>query len=192
MQNKQLEELIVHLSQGKKVTGGSDYHELMYYYANEAMRITARLNNAYHTPEEIRKIMEELTGRHIDESFIMFPPFYTDFGKNIHIGRNVFINCGCCFQDQGGIFIEDGALIGHNVVIATINHGQAPEDRSSNYPAPVHIGKKVWIGANAAIMPGTSIGENAIIAAGAVVSHNVESNTIVGGVPARFIKYIEN
>ena len=124
----------------------------------------------------------------MDESFAFFPPFYTDCGKNIHIGKNVFVNMGCKFQDQGGIFIGDEALIGHNVVLATLNHAKSPGDRASMIPAPIHIGKNVWIGANATILPGGTIGDGAIVAAGAVVAGDVPENTIVGGVPARVIR----
>ena len=122
----------------------------------------------------------------------MFPPFYTDFGKNISIGENVFNNASCHFQDHGGITIGDRCQIGHNVLFATLNHGLAPEDRKTTYPAPIILGKNVWIGSNATILQDVSIGDNAIIGAGAVVTKNVEANTIVGGSPARFIKLIEN
>lgn len=186
----ELERLLDHLNSGEVVTGGSEYHALMYRYANEAMRITARLNGAYHEPDQVRELLGELFGGPVHKSVILFPPFYSDFGKNIHLGKNIFINSCCCFQDQGGIYIDDGALIGHKTVIATINHGFKPEDRSSNYPKPVHIGKNVWIGANAAILPGVSIGDNAIVAAGAVVAKDVPSDVIVGGVPAKFIRHI--
>ena len=118
----------------------------------------------------------------------MFPPFYTDCGKNITIGKNVFINMGCKFQDQGGIFIDDGALIGHNVVLATLNHDMNPETRHDMIPKPIHIGKNVWIGSNSTILSGVTIGDGAIVAAGAVVTKDVEKNTVVGGVPAKFIK----
>jgi acetyltransferase-like isoleucine patch superfamily enzyme len=158
--------------------------------AHDAMRITAELNNAYRTPEEIRALMEQLTGRPVDETFALFPPFYTDFGKNIRIGRNVFINSGCKFQDQGGITIGDGALIGHNVVLATLNHDLAPEKRATLHPAPIVIGTDVWIGASATILPGVTIGDGAVIAAGAVVTKDVPANAIVGGVPAKIIKTI--
>ena len=121
----------------------------------------------------------------------LFPPFYTDFGKNITIGNNVFINAGCKFQDQGGIFIDDGALIGHQVVLATLNHEIAPDKRQHIYPAPIHIGKNVWIGANATITQGVTIGDNSVVAAGAVVNKDVPANTIVGGVPAKAIKQID-
>ena len=107
------------------------------------------------------------------------------------MGKNVFINAGCKFQDQGGIFIDDDALVGHGVVIATLDHDMDPEKRHALHPAPVHIGKKVWIGANATITSGVTIGDNAVVAAGAVVTKDVPNDTIVGGVPAKPIKKID-
>lgn len=186
----ELNELIDIFNSGKPVKGGSEIHELLLRVSNEAMRITSEINGAYHVPVVVRELMSELTGKKIDETFTLFPPFYTDFGKNITIGKNVFINASCHFQDQGGITIGDGSLIGHSVVIATINHGFLPEERSWNYPSPVVIGKNVWIGSKSVILPGVTVGDNAIIAAGAVVSKDVEPDTIVGGVPATFIKTI--
>lgn len=179
-----------HLNSGEKVQGGSEVHQFMHGVSQEALRITAEINTGYHTPEELRTLFSRLIGRPVDESFGMFPPFYTDCGKNIHIGKNVFFNMGCKFQDQGGIFIGDGALIGHNVVLATLNHAQSPSDRASMIPAPIHIGKNVWIGANATVLPGVTIGDGAIVAAGAVVAKDVPENTIVGGVPAHIIRTI--
>ena len=163
-------------------------------YANElfqeAIRLGMELNNQYHTPEEIREIMGRLTGKKIDPTFRLFPPFYTDFGKNITIGRDVFINSGCHFQDQGGIEIGDGALIGHNVVLATIDHDLDPAMNRKNHYAPIKIGAHVWIGSNATILSGVSIGEWSVVAAGAVVTKDVSPMTVVGGVPARIIKEI--
>src|SRR5699024_8960200 len=106
--------------------------------SNEAMKLTMKLNNSYHTPEEIREILSELTGKEVDETVSLFPPFYTDCGKNISFGRQVFINSGCRFQDQGGITIGDGTLIGHNVILATLNHGIMPEERHDLFAAPIH------------------------------------------------------
>lgn len=157
----------------------------------DAIRIGMELNNRYHTPEEIREIMGRLTGKNIDGSFRMFPPFYTDFGKNIMIGRNVFINSGCHFQDQGGITIGDGSLIGHNVVLATINHDLIPLKNRENHYAPIVIEDHVWIGSNATILPGVTIGRWSVVAAGAVVSKDVEAFTVVGGVPAREIRKVK-
>ncbi len=157
----------------------------------EAIRIGMELNTQYHTPEEIREIMSRLTGRTIDDTFRLFPPFYTDFGKNTHIGRDVFINSGCHFQDQGGIEIGDGAMLGHNVVLATINHDLDPEMHRKNHYAPIHIGAHVWVGSNATILSGVTVGEWSVVAAGAVVTKNVPPYTVVGGVPARIIRKID-
>ena len=134
--------------------------------------------------------MSELTGTEIDESFGLFPPFYTDCGKNMRFGKRVFINSGCKFQDQGGITIGDDVLVGHNCVIATLNHAMDPERRADMIPAPVKIGNKVWIGANATILQGVTIGEGAVIAAGAVVNKDVPARTVVGGIPAKVLKKI--
>ncbi len=158
----------------------------------EAIEIGMEMNARYHPPKELRALMSKLTGREIDESFRLFPPFYTDFGKNIAIGRDVFINSGCHFQDQGGITIGDGALIGHNVVLATINHDLDPRHGRRNHYAPIRIGAHVWIGSNATILPGVTIGDWAVVAAGAVVTRDVPPLAIVGGVPARVIRTIEN
>lgn len=186
-----LNEFLEHVNHGFMIPIGSDVHIFMSELANDAMRITAELNGAYHEPEEIRILISKLIGKPVDESFCMFPPFYTDCGKNITIGKNVFINSGCRFQDQGGITIGDGALIGHNVVLATLNHGFKLEERGTTYPAPITIGKNVWIGANVTVVPNVTIGDNAIIAAGAVVTKDVPTNTIVGGVPAKVIKKLD-
>ena len=158
--------------------------------SNEARRITFELNNTYHTPEEVRNLLSRIFGKTVEESFRVFPPFYTDFGKNITVGKNVFINACCHFQDHGGVSLGDGCQIGHNVVFATLNHGLAPEDRQTTYPAPITLGKNVWVGSNSTILQGVTIGDNAVIAAGAVVTKDVPENTIVGGVPARIIRKI--
>lgn len=163
----------------------------MHALSQEALRLTAKLNSVYHTPEEIRELVSQLIGEPVDESFALFPPFYTDCGKNIHFGKNVFVNSGCKFQDQGGITIGDGALIGHNVVLATLNHGMAPSDRHDLLPAPIRIGKNVWIGAGAIVLPGVTIGDNAVVAAGAVVAKDVPAGAVVGGVPAKVLRTVE-
>ncbi len=156
----------------------------------EAIQIGMELNSQYHTPEEIREIMGRLTGKSIADDFRLFPPFYTDFGKNITIGKDVFINSGCHFQDQGGITIDYGALIGHNVILATINHDLNPEKGRKNHYAPIHIGSHVWIGSNATILPGVTVGDWAVVAAGAVVTKDVPPMTVVGGVPAKVLKTV--
>lgn len=168
-----------------------EIHELMNRMSNEARKITFRLNSAYHTPEEVNALLSELFGKPVPDSLRVFPPFYTDFGKNIQVGENVFINACCHFQDHGGVTLGDGCQIGHNVVFATLNHGLSPEGRPHTYPAPIVLGRNVWVGSNATILQGVTIGDNAIVGAGAVVTKDVPANTIVGGVPARFIKRID-
>lgn len=185
-----LEAFLEHLSSGKPVESGSEAHLFMHGASQEALKITAEINGSYHAPEELRALFSQLIGQPVDESFALFPPFHTDCGKNIHIGKNIFINMGCKFQDQGGIYIGNGTLIGHNVVLATLNHAVSPSRRGTMVPAPIHIGKNVWIGSNATILPGVTIGDGAIVAAGAVVTRDVPENTIVGGVPARVIRHL--
>ena len=167
-------------------------HRLMNEMSEEARRVTFRLNSAWHSQEEIRALLGELFGRPVPDTLRVFPPFYSDFGKNIHVGEHVFINACCHFQDHGGVTLGDGCQIGHNVVFATLNHGLEPADRGTTYPAPIVLGRNVWVGSNATILQGVTIGDNAVVAAGAVVSRDVPANTIVGGVPARIIKRIDN
>ena len=188
----ELEAFFASMDRGETAKAGSEAHQCMHVLAQEALGLTAKLNGSYHSPEEVREIMSQITGKPLDETFAMFPPFYTECGKNIHIGKNVFINCGCHFQDQGGIYIGDGVLIGSHVVLATINHDQNPTQRGDNIPGPIHIGNNVWIGSHATILPGVTIHDNAIIAAGAVVTKDVPQDVIVGGVPAKIIKNIEH
>ena len=172
-------------------TESPEWKNLFDELCQEAIRLSMELNNQYHTPEELREIMGRLTGKKVDDTFRMFPPFYTDFGKNITIGKDVFINSGCHFQDQGGIEIGDGALIGHNVVLATINHDLNPKENRKNHYAPIKIGAHVWIGSNATILPGVTIGDWAVVAAGAVVTQDVPTMTVVGGVPAKVLKVVK-
>lgn len=156
--------------------------------AQRAQKLTAELNFTYHEPEEVVRLFSQLIGKPVGEGFCLFPPFYTDYGQNITIGKGVFLNTSCHFQDQGGITIGDGTLIGHNVVLATLNHNEDPERRNETTPAPIVIGKNVWIGANATVTPGVTIGDGAIVAAGAVVTKDVPPNMVVGGVPAKEIR----
>lgn len=186
-----IEQLNEHMLSQRRVEGTSAEHKLMHAVSECARKITAELNAGYRSQEEIRCLMSSLTGKAVDNNLTLFPPFYSDYGKNITIGKNVFINSGCCFQDQGGIEIGDGSLIGQQVVIATLNHGLAPNDRQSLLPGKVVIGKNVWIGAHATVLPGVNIGDNSVIGAGAVVNKDVPPDCIVAGVPAKIIKKIK-
>ncbi len=188
--NETTKQCLMRLAAGERVEAGSPDHQIMHALSQEAIRICMQINNAYHEPAELRMLFSELIGKPAPEDLGLFPPFNTDCGKNITVGRGVFINSGCKFQDQGGIWIGDRTLIGHNVVLATLNHDLAPEQRGDLIPAPIHIGSDVWIGANATVLPGVTIGDGAVVAAGAVVTRDVTARTVVGGVPAKIIREI--
>ena len=175
----------------KKALKTEEIRQFMHDKSDEARRITFLLNTAYHTQDEVRALLSELFGSQVPHSLRVFPPFYTDFGKNISVGEEVFINACCHFQDHGGVVLGDGCQIGHNVVFATLNHDLSPATRRDTFPAPIVLGKNVWVGSNATILQGVTIGDNAVIGAGAVVNKDVAANTVVGGVPARFIRKIE-
>ena len=154
-----------------------------------ATKKTAELNNLVTDDfAEIREVFSDLIGKKLDDSFAMIPPFYTDFGLNIEIGKNVFINHACTFMDRGGITIEDNVLIGPKVNLITTGHPLEIENRRSTISKPIVIKTYAWLGANVTVMPGVTIGEKAIVAAGAVVTKDVPEGTIVGGVPAKVIK----
>lgn len=184
------QEFNAQLQRDNHIAAGSPAHEFMHKAADEARKTTALINGAYRTDEELRALMSRLVGYRVDDGFRLFPPVYTDFGKNIKIGKGVFVNSGCCFQDQGGVTLGDGCLVGHNVVFATLDHDKCPSKRGDMTAVPIVVGKDVWIGAHATILKGVTIGDGAIVAAGAVVTRDVPPNTIAAGVPARVVKTI--
>ena len=159
--------------------------------SERARHITHLINEHPYGMKHVRKLFSKLIGKKVDDSFRLFPPIYTDFGLNIEVGKNVFINSCCCFQDQGGIKIGENVLIGHKVVFATLDHDLNPKKRSNMKALPINIAKDVWIGANATILPGVNIGEGSIVAAGAVVTKDVPPFSIVAGVPAKIIKKLD-
>ena len=185
----ELQEFLDYMNSGKRVKSGLEVHLFMSAASFEVMKLTNQLNNSCDLGE-IQELFAQITGKPVNRTFAMFPPFYTDFGKNITVEDGVFINSGCHFQDQGGISIGEGSLTGHNVVLATLNHEMDPEHRKDLLPAPIQIGRNVWVGSNATICPGVTIGDGAVVAAGAVVTKNVPANAVVGGVPAKLIRYI--
>lgn len=157
----------------------------------DTMKLAAELNNGYHTPDEVRSYLSRITGREIDPSVTLLPPFYVDFGRNIRMGKGCFIQQCCTFFDRGGITLGDDVLIGPKVNLITINHDVDPDNRSATYGRPIVIEDKVWIGINSTVLPGVRIGHGAIVGANSVVTKDVAPNTVVAGNPARFIKNIE-
>jgi acetyltransferase-like isoleucine patch superfamily enzyme len=163
------------------------------YRMREESFITKKLvvqMNSTPNPDEIRNLLGQITGSEIDESVAIFTPLNINYGKHTKIGKNVFINFDCVFLDLGGITIEDNVQIAPKVSLLSEGHPTSPADRHSLIPKPIHIKKNAWIGAGATILQGVTIGENAVVAAGSVVSKDVPDNTIVGGIPAKFIKAI--
>lgn len=174
----------------KRISGtDSDFPRLCEEIEN-TKRLVGELNTGYHTPDEVRSLLERIWGQPLDTTVRMFPPFYTAFGKTTRVGKNVFINFGCTFLDQGGITLEDGVFIGPGAKILTEAHPEQPEIRHSLQTKPVVIRRMAWIGAGAIILPGVTVGENAIVAAGAVVTKDIPDNTIVAGVPAKILRRI--
>lgn len=157
-----------------------------------AMAITPVLNRlTFEEADQIRAVFSDLIGSMVDDGFSLIPPFYTTGGENIRLGRNVFINQNCTMYDLGGIDIADDVMIGPNVSIITSSHPLEPSQRRAFVVAkPIAIERNVWIAAGATIIGGVTIGENSVVAAGSVVTHDVPPNSLVGGNPARVIRAI--
>ncbi|MFW5471310.1 DapH/DapD/GlmU-related protein [Knoellia sp. CPCC 206435] len=183
-----LQAFLDHVDRGDLIEGGSDLHATMHTAAQEALRTIGELNGGYRTPDEVRQLLTRLTGVPVDESVTVFPPFYCEFGRNLRLGKRVFVNMGCRFQDTGGITIGDDTLVGHGSTLTTLNHGVDPDRRADMVPAPIRIGRKVWLGASVTVVPGVTIGDGAIVGAGAVVSRDVPADTVVAGVPAQVLR----
>lgn len=175
------------MKSGEAVPFNDPQYKKIFDVVAQTMELSVLMNNSTNV-EYIREILENITGKQIDDSTRIFTPFHTNFGKFITLGKNVFINHDCSFLDMGGITIEDEVLIGPKVSILTEEHPINPKRRRMLRVKPVIIKKNVWIGAAVTILPGVTIGENSIIASGAVVNKDVPANTIVGGIPARIIK----
>ena len=159
-------------------------------WVTRAIAAMAMINTST-TTAEVRERLIDLTGSEIDTSTTIFPPFHTNFGRQLRIGKNVFINHACSCLDLGGITIEDDVLIGPKVSLISENHPLDPAQRGCLIGMPVLIKRNAWIGAASTILPGVTVGENSVVAAGSVVTKDVPPNTIVGGVPARVIRSIE-
>jgi acetyltransferase-like isoleucine patch superfamily enzyme len=155
---------------------------------SRTIRLCAELNASATDVDQVRNHLSDIIGTEVDASTTIFPPFYTNFGRFIRLGKNVFINHACSFLDMGGITIEDDVMIGPRVNLTSENHALDPNDRTTVLLQPIVIKRNAWIGAAATILPGVTIGENSVVAAGALVSRDVPANTIVAGIPAKVVK----
>ena len=183
-----LEELLEHLNQRQTLIGGSKLGETMQKVAIETQRQLGKINHTYKTDLEMKHAVEQILGHSLPDTVRIRQPFYMDFGKNIEFGENVFVNASVHMQDQGGIRIGNNALIGHQVVFATLDHDLATDRRGDLHPAPIILEDDVWIGANSVILKGITIGEGSVVAAGSVVTKDIPKKVVVGGNPARVIK----
>ena len=166
-----------------------DYYKIK-AVIDKAKRLTQRLNTQELDEEEIRRLFGELTGQNVGSDFTLWTPFYTDFGANIRVGKNVFVNHACTFMDRGGITVGDDVFIGPRVCLITENHGIEPPLRRTLTSKAIRIERGVWIGAGVIVLPGVRVGENAVIGAGSVVTHDVPANVVVAGNPAKVIRRI--
>ena len=184
---KQAPDIFARLRNGETISFEDPEYSKLRDVSFATRKLLLKLNQATE-PEEMRALLSRITDTEIDESTAIFPPFHVNFGKHTKIGKNVFINFDCVFLDFGGITIEDGVFIAPKVSLLSEGHPLSPEDRHSLTVGHIHIKRNAWIGANATITQGVTIGEAAVVAAGAVVTKDVPARTVVGGIPAKSIK----
>ena len=140
----------------------------------------------------MRELMEQMFAE-VGENCYIQPPFYANWaGEHVHLGSNVYANFNLTLVDDGHIYIGDKTMIAPNVTITTATHPVLPalRERGIQYNVDVHIGKNVWIGAGVIILPGGTIGDNAVIGAGAVVTRDIPANVVAFGVPCRVMRPI--
>lgn len=166
----------------------NEYHNIG-LACTKTRKLLNQLNNEADL-NSIRKLLSEITETHIDKTTTVIPPFQVNYGKNTQIGKHVFINFDCTFLDLGGITIEDHVMLAPKVCLLSEGHPTAITERQSLTTGKIHIKQNAWIGANATILQGVTIGKNSVVAAGSVVNKDVPDNTIVGGIPAKIIKTI--
>ncbi len=176
-----------------KTPTGKDYvgSDELYAAVQRTMQLCAEMNTGYHTEAEVRGYLSQITGSDIDDTVRVFPPFNINYGLTTRLGRDSFVNFGCTFLALGGITIEEGAFIGPHCVLATEYHPEDPARRHSLLTKPITIGRNAWLGADVKVLAGVTIGENAIVAAGSVVTRDVPPDTIVAGSPAQVIRPIK-
>lgn len=178
------------MDESEWIKTGTPESRALFERVKVATRLSARLSDyCLDEAESIRAAFEELIGKPVGEAFTLIPPFYCDYGLNITVGRTVFIGSQCAFTGHGSIDIADEVLIAHKVNLVTAGHPVEPGKRREYITAePISIEANVWIGAAATILPGVHIGEGSVVAAGAVVTHDVPRATLVAGVPATVVR----
>jgi acetyltransferase-like isoleucine patch superfamily enzyme len=182
------------VAQERTIDAGTPESRAMVEGVRRAVACTERLNAIpYDDRDAIATAWSELTGQAVDPTFHLIPPVYSDCGRNLRIGRNVFVNQGCRLDDLGGIELGDDVLLGPGVRLITSGHPLDPALRRRQVTvAPIVVGRNVWIGAGATVLQGVTIGDDAVVAAGAVVTRDVPPAVLVAGVPARVVKPVRH
>ena len=176
---------------GEMVSPNDPGYDLLITAIFDTMKTATEMNTGYRTPEEVHEFMGRILDKPLDESTTVLPPLYIDYGKPVTIGKRCFIQQCCTFFGRGGIEIGDDVFIGPKCNLITINHDVNPDNRSATYGKSIKIEDKVWLGINATILPGVTLGYGCIVGANSVVTKDVPPMTIVAGNPARIIKKIE-
>ncbi len=181
----------------EKMIAGELYRPTDEHLVNErhAARVLFQEFNASNEEQKVKrvKLLQNLF-QSTPENLYIEPPFYCDYGYNIRLGKNVFVNYNCCILDVSTVSIGDNAMFGPNVQIYTATHPLAYKLRNSGveYAKPIVIGDNVWIGGHSVICPGVTIGNNVVIGAGSVVTKDFPDDVCIAGNPARIIKSIDN
>ncbi|MFD3744853.1 DapH/DapD/GlmU-related protein [Nocardia sp. NPDC058633] len=172
------------LARGERVLGAE--FTAMHERVLQVSALTSRLNVlAFDDTAGKATLLEQILGRPLPSGLTIYPPFYTDHGLNLDLAEQVFINQGCTFLDYAGIRLGRGVMVGPKATFITMGHPVDPEERRRFLTgAPIDVAENVWIGAGAMILPGVSIGRDAVIAAGAVVADDVPANSLVTGAKA--------
>jgi len=172
---------------------GKDYvgSDSLYDDVQRTMRLAAEMNTGWHTDDEVRHYMSQITGREVPDTLRIFTPFHINYGLSTSFGADSFVNFGCTFLALGGITIEEGVFIGPHCVLATEYHPEDPARRHTLLTKPIVVKRNAWLGADVKVLAGVTIGENAIVAAGSVVTKDVPDNMVVAGSPARIIREID-
>lgn len=166
-------------------------NEVPYAEVLRTMQLVAELNTGCHSEDEVREFLHQITGSEVPDTVRIFPPFHINYGGSTTFGADCFVNFGCTFLALGGITIEDGVFIGPHCVLATEYHPENPAHRHQLLTKPITVRRNAWLGADVKVLAGVTIGENAIVAAGSVVTKDVPDNTVVAGVPSRVIRAVD-
>lgn len=154
-------------------------------------QLVAQLNTGWHDDDQVRALLSDITRRQVPCDMRLFPPVNINYGPGVSFGSDCFLNFGCTLLALGGITIMDNAFIGPHCVLATEYHPEDPATRHSLLTKPIVIGRNAWLGAGVTVLAGVTIGDDAIVAAGSVVTKDVPPATVVAGTPAKVVRPVK-